>query len=169
MGRDRFVCCSVNHSNRRPRSRCYICGRPRTARQGRTTPARNQRRQRDRCQAVRPDRVRARMGRFRFPVSAVRHYSEKGMVVVRARDEESLTGLSTLAKVAVKKSLYNDYPYRVHVKDNMFQKWLILSAASMDYTNFKDRVHETRGDHFADVLMGVWDIMHEVEDEGARQ
>lgn len=102
-------------------------------------------------------------------VSAVRHYSEKGVVVVRARDNESLSGLSILAKVAVKKSPYNDYPYRVHVSGDVFQEWLILSAASMEYTNFKDRVHETRGDQFADVLMGVWGIMHDVEDEGARQ
>ena len=102
-------------------------------------------------------------------VSTVRHYSEKGVMVVRARDKESLSGLSTLAKVPVKKSPYNDYPYRVHVKDDVFQEWLISSAASMDYTNFKDRVHKTRGDHFAGVLMGVWEIMHEVEDEGVRQ
>ena len=102
-------------------------------------------------------------------VSAVRHYSEDGVVVVRARDQESLSGLSSLAKVAVKKSPANDYPYRVHVKDDVFQEWLRSSAASIDYTNFKDRVHLTRGDHFAGVLVDVWEIMHEVEDEGARQ
>ena len=102
-------------------------------------------------------------------VSAVRHYSEKGVLVVRARDKESLSGLSTLAEIAVKKSPYLDYPYRVHIKDDVFQEWLTSSVASMDYTNFKDRVHLTRGYHFADVLMDVWDIMHEAEDEGARQ
>lgn len=102
-------------------------------------------------------------------ISAVRHYSKKGVVVVRARETESLSGLSILAKVAVKKSPYNDYPYRVHVNDDVFQEWSISSAASMEYTNFKDRVHETRGDQFANVLMGVWEIMHDVEDEGARQ
>lgn len=102
-------------------------------------------------------------------VSAVRHYSDSGVVVVRSRDEESLNELAGKADVQVEKSPYNDYPYRIHVKDEVFQSWLTEISQKMDYTNFKDRVYETRGEKFAHTLMGVWEIMHEVEDNCARK
>lgn len=101
-------------------------------------------------------------------VSAVRHYSEPGTVVVRARDRESLAELAGLVDAPIAKSPVNDYPYRVHVSDESFVKWLTSNVASLDYTNFKDRVHDTRGDHYADALLSVWSIMHEVEDGDAR-
>lgn len=101
-------------------------------------------------------------------VSAVRHYSEPDIIVVRARDSESLETLATSAGVPIQKSPVNDYPYRVHVEEKRFNSWLLANVASLDYTNFKDRVHDTRGDHFASALMGVWDIMHDVEDDDAR-
>lgn len=39
---------------------------------------------------------------------------------------------------------------------------------AVDYTNFKNRVHESRGHDFADALLSVWSAMHQVEDEEAR-
>jgi hypothetical protein len=101
-------------------------------------------------------------------VSAVRHYSEPDVIVVRARDSESLEALATSSSTAIQRSPVNDYPYRVHVAEKSFSSWLLANIASLDYTNFKDRVHDTRGDHFASALMGVWEIMHEVEDDDAR-
>lgn len=102
-------------------------------------------------------------------ISAVRHYSENGVVVVRARDEKSLRELSVKSGEKITNSPYNDYPYRVHVSDEIFQAWLAETCQKMDYTNFKDRVYETRGEKFAHTLMGVWEIMHDVEDKGARK
>lgn len=101
-------------------------------------------------------------------VSAVRHYSESGVVVVRARDRESLEILADRADAPIAKSPLNDYPYRVHVSDESFRQWLTSNVTSMDYTNFKDRVHDTRGDDYASALLSVWDIMHHVEDDDAR-
>jgi hypothetical protein len=101
-------------------------------------------------------------------ISAVRHDAEPETVVVRARDRESLEALAGATGEQVRKSPVNDYPYRVHVSENEFRQWLTGCVESMDYTNFKNRVHETRGDHFASVLMDVWEIMHEVEDDDSR-
>jgi len=62
----------------------------------------------------------------------------------------------------------NDYPYRVLVADSVFATWLSKQTMAVDYTNFKDRVHDTRGHDFAGALMGVWSEMRQVEDEDAR-
>jgi len=101
-------------------------------------------------------------------VSVVRHYSQPEIVVVRARDRESLEVLATAAGVSVEQTPVNDYPYRVHVPQEDFSDWLLNCIGSLDYTNFKNRVHDTRGGNFASTLMSVWETMHEVEDDDAR-
>lgn len=68
----------------------------------------------------------------------------------------------------IEKSPNNDYPYRIHVSEKEFKQWLVDTVSSLDYGNFKDRVHESRGHNFASALMGVWEIMHAVEDDEAR-
>ena len=101
-------------------------------------------------------------------VSAVRHFSEKDKLVVRARDEKSLEGLANSVGLEIVSTPSNDYPYRVLVADSVFAKWLSKQTMAVDYTNFKDRVHDTRGHDFAGALMGVWSEMRQVEDEDAR-
>jgi KaiC/GvpD/RAD55 family RecA-like ATPase len=101
-------------------------------------------------------------------VSAVRHYSEKDKLVVRARDEKSLESLANYVGLEIVSTPSNDYPYRVLVADAVFATWLSKQTMAVDYTNFKNRVHETRGHDFSGALMGVWETMHQVEDEGAR-
>ena len=101
-------------------------------------------------------------------ISAVRHYSQPQMIVVRARDRESLEVLASATGVAVEQTPINDYPYRVHVTQEDFSGWLQHCINTLDYTNFKDRVHDIRGDNFASTLMSVWETMHNVEDDDAR-
>lgn len=101
-------------------------------------------------------------------VSAVRHRTEPETVVVRARDRASLEVLAELADAPIEKSPTADYPYRVEVPELGFSQWLVASVASLDYSNFKDRVHDTRGEEYANALMGVWNLMHDVEDDEAR-
>ncbi len=101
-------------------------------------------------------------------VSAVRHFSEKDKLVVRARDQKSLESLSNSVGLEIISTPSNDYPYRVLVADSVFVKWLSKQTMAVDYTNFKDRVHDTRGHDFAGALMGVWSEMRQVEDEDAR-
>ncbi len=102
-------------------------------------------------------------------VSAVRHYDDLNLVVVRARDAQSLEVLAELAETPVEKTPENDYPYRVSVKDETLKFWLSTTVDMLDYTNFKSRVSVTRGDDYAHALMSVWTTMHEVEDAEARR
>ena len=101
-------------------------------------------------------------------VSAVRHFSEKDKLVVRARDQKSLEGLANAVGLDIISTPSNDYPYRVLVADSVFATWLSKQTMAVDYTNFKDRVQDTRGHDFAGALMSVWSAMHQVEDAGAR-
>jgi len=101
-------------------------------------------------------------------VSAVRHYDQPAIVVVRARDRESLQDLAASVDAPIEKSPSNDYPYRVHVGEREFSEWLVRAVADLDYHNFKDRVHDTRGHVYADALLRVWGAMHDVEDDDAR-
>ena len=101
-------------------------------------------------------------------ISTVRHYSEKEQLVVRSRDGESLASLSKFSGIEIQKTPFNDYPYRLHVEESVFSLWLSRQLQQLDYTNFKNRVHDVRGDEFASALLSVWSIMHEIEDEGAR-
>jgi hypothetical protein len=101
-------------------------------------------------------------------VSAVCHYNEKGVVVVRSRDRKSLEELARVTDEPIENSPHNDYPYRVHVTKEQFQSWLVGMVSSMDYTNFKNHVYGTRGPDFAHALSGVWSVMHDVEDDDAR-
>ena len=91
----------------------------------------------------------------------------KGLMV-RARDRQSLTPLSTLAKTEIKKSPTHDYPYRVFITNELFAEWLANMAKSVEYRNFKAEVADVRGYDFSKPLMKVWSVMHEVEDKEAR-
>jgi len=101
-------------------------------------------------------------------VSAVRHFSEPDQLVVRVRDHLSLEGLADFCGAEIKRTPVNDYPYRVQITDEKLAVWMTKQISSMTYTNFKNRVHDTRGHDFADALMMVWSAMHEVEDAEAR-
>ena len=101
-------------------------------------------------------------------VSVVRHYEDEHVLVVRARDRESLRGLEQDSATGIEKTPRNDYPYRVYLTEDSLIKWFVNLLDKAIYSNFKDRVYETRGSEFASSLLGVWSIMREVEDEGAR-
>ena len=96
-------------------------------------------------------------------VSAIVHYDDQNIIVVRSREIESLDGIAALADVQVKSTPTNDYPWRVHVSRAIFQEWLALMVEDMAYKNFKNRVQDTRGDEFHSALSKVWDVMHEIE------
>ena len=99
-------------------------------------------------------------------VSAV---SDGSDLMVRSRDRESLVPLAAVAKVEIKKTPKNDYPYRVYVKHEVFAEWVAMMVRNIQYGNFKSEVAATRGYEFAHPLMKIWSAMHEVEDSGARE
>lgn len=97
-------------------------------------------------------------------VSAVRKPWATDKMTVRARDKESLAGLSKLSGEAISTSMDSDYPHRVVVADEVFKNWLLTTIEEMDYDNFKNRVAITRGKKFASLLGQVWYTMLGAED-----
>ena len=100
-------------------------------------------------------------------VSAVMHHGDNNIIIVRARETESLDGIAALADVKIVSTPARDYPWRVHVSREAFQSWLASSVAELSYTNFKNRIHDTRGDEFYSALSEVWSVMHAVEERGS--
>ena len=88
---------------------------------------------------------------------------------VRSRDRLSLEPLAAVAGDQIIVGAGTDYPYRLLCDRATFATWLTSQVEQMDYRNFKNRVHDVRGDEFADALMSVWGAMYEVTDEEGRQ
>lgn len=101
-------------------------------------------------------------------ISAVRKPEYPGVVTVRSRDRESLELLAAKAQVEIKRSPHGDYPYRVFVGDGPFIEWFLDRGSELSYSNFKNRVVQTRGKKFASALNQVWAAMLSVEDDEAR-
>jgi hypothetical protein len=101
-------------------------------------------------------------------ISAVRKPEYPGVVTVRSRDRESLELLAQKAQVEIKRSPHGDYPYRVFVTDGPFIEWFLDRGSELSYSNFKNRVVQTRGKKFASALNQVWAAMLSVEDDEAR-
>lgn len=101
-------------------------------------------------------------------ISAVRKPEQPGVVTVRSRDRKSLEALAAKAQVEIRRSPRGDYPYRVFVGDGPFIEWFLDRGGELQYSNFKNRVAETRGKEFANALNKVWVTMLSVEDAEAR-
>lgn len=99
-------------------------------------------------------------------VSAVKHGND---LVVRSRDKESLEPIAGLAKKEITSSPNSDYPYRVITDSETFARWAQHMALNIDYPNFKSEVAQVRGHDYAHALTRVWSVMHEVEDNEARE
>jgi hypothetical protein len=98
-------------------------------------------------------------------VSAVVHRDEPDTIIARARDARSLDELGSRSGSEVTYTPDADYHHRVSVSRADFQAWLSDSVSTMDYPNFKDRVHETREPAFLDALYEVWGAMHRYQSE----
>ena len=93
-------------------------------------------------------------------VSAVVHRDDADLIVVRARDLESLEPLIERTGAEVNPWTSWDYAYRIVVPRVEFATWLSERASAIDYTNFKDSARERRGGDFVKALGKVWDVMH---------
>jgi len=96
-------------------------------------------------------------------VSAVTHWDNPEIIVVRARDYESLLPVADYAEQVIQHTPDNDYPIRVEVKREVFAEYVAGQIASMTYSNYKDRMYSTRGSDFTHALGSVWSTMHQVE------
>jgi len=102
-------------------------------------------------------------------VSVVKDTKKPGMLIVRARDAESLSTISAMSGSPVVKSPLNDYPYRVFVDPQTYSLWLMETASEINYTNFKNHMYKVRGSDFAHSLSRVWEVMCDTEDLEARK
>ena len=101
-------------------------------------------------------------------VSAIRHHSEAGKLVVRARDYKSLEGLANAIGLDIEPSPGRDYPYRVFIDDSTFATWLSKQIMKINYTNYKSHMEEIRDHDFSSALHSVWSALRQVEDGEAR-
>ena len=101
-------------------------------------------------------------------VSVIRHHSEAGKLVVRARDHQSLEGLAHAVGLDIEPSPGRDYPYRVCIDDSTFATWLSKQIMKINYTNYKSHMEEIRDHDFSSALHSVWSAMRQVEDGEAR-
>lgn len=96
-------------------------------------------------------------------ISAVTHWDNPEVIVVRSRDYDSLLPIADYAEEVIKHTPENDYPVRVEVHREVFAQWVAEQATNMTYTNYKDRMYQTRGKKFTGALTDVWSIMHHTE------
>ena len=98
-------------------------------------------------------------------VSAVRHYEDPHIFIVRARDELSLASLAEAAETSISATPDHDYPFRAMVSRDIFAEWVLEQVSNLNYTNYKAHMWSERPD-FADALHDVWVAMHQVTPKG---
>lgn len=97
-------------------------------------------------------------------VSAVTHWDDENIIVVRGRDRKSLEPIAQVSGEEIRVTPNNDYPVRVHVPRAVFAEWALSQIDTMRYGNYKDRMAQTRGKEFTRALHDVWAAMLSVED-----
>jgi hypothetical protein len=94
-------------------------------------------------------------------VSAVQHRDKPDTLLVRARIKEDLEPLAEFAGAKIIETEDADYRFRCEVKKKTFSKWLSDQAESIDYTNFKNAVHDGTARDAA--YMRVWSAMNSLQ------
>lgn len=103
--------------------------------------------------------------------SAVEHRDDPSLLVIRARDEDSLMNLAGdlgLEQDAVYTSFPSDYPFRAIVPKIRYAQWCYDRVLGIDYDNFKSRATTERGGDYAGFLHEVWSAGLALTDEATR-
>ena len=97
-------------------------------------------------------------------VSAVRHRSKPGSLMVRARLRGDLERFfePSADVLGVEETRHADYRFRCTVSDAVFDAALMKSAASINYPNFKSSIGPN-DQHRHDAYMDVWSAMHRAQ------
>lgn len=101
-------------------------------------------------------------------VSAVVHRDDPDLIVVRARDRESLDALIERTGAEVNPWEGGDYAFRIVVPRDEFTAWTAEQAEAIDYTNFKDSAADRRGGGFVKALGEVWRTMYDFQVKARR-
>lgn len=110
-------------------------------------------------------------------LSAVEHRDDKNMLMVRARDKQSLETMlegielagaaegKETEKLEIVQKLPSDYPWRVEVTKATFALFVQHEIMNyLNYHNFKSAVTEIRGNKWHNAAMNVWVDMLAVSD-----
>lgn len=116
-------------------------------------------------------------------VSAVQHRDDHDLTMVRARDRLSLDAMllsieesfieSGKTEKEAKAITFNhpiyavvgDYKWRVVVPKSMFAMFMVQETMKyLNYSNFKSKLTETRGNNYHNVAMKIWTAAHGLTD-----
>lgn len=92
-------------------------------------------------------------------VSAVEDRDDPTVIMVRARDFDSIEALCVVLDIGPSKIVMyagTDYPYRVALSREQWVAFATHAAEAVTYPNFKHEAEVRRGKGYADVLMQVW-------------
>jgi len=98
-----------------------------------------------------------------YSVVADKHNPER--VLVRARDDNDAQRMADRLTDAGRKPVLviptpdADYAFRMYVSRELFAHVMADAVRDIDYTNFKDEVHEVRGFERASIYSRVWAMM----------
>ena len=96
-------------------------------------------------------------------ISAVEHRDNPELVMVRARDENSINHLADNFGLKVTKTESADYLYRVTMTRTQFEKFLKDYARhELSYDNFKDSIINVK---FHDACIDVWKVMYDFQNK----
>ena len=101
-------------------------------------------------------------------ISVVDYGTKGGYLTARSRDRQSLEILSEIADSRIEFTPARDYQYRTLVKREDLSEFLTLQVETLNYSNFKDQVHDTLGDTYYHACGDVWVAMNAVTDDEAR-
>ncbi len=96
--------------------------------------------------------------------SAVQHFDDANLIHVRARFRGDLERLCEANNVApnVYETPLNDYPFRMDFERNVWERIVAAEAAGIDYSNFKNAVHDGTTRDWA--YMDVWAALRRAEE-----
>lgn len=106
-------------------------------------------------------------------VSVVRHKSQPGKLIVRARVREDLERFAKLLDTitgerhGIRETPGRDYRFRTVATKHAVAQVLARQITDIDYTNFKDAVHGDR--QRDDAYLDAWSAMHRLQRDKLRR
>lgn len=108
--------------------------------------------------------------------SVVQNYENADRLVVRARSRGDLESLITshgndlgITLKDINTNDSSDYRYRIHVDRAKWAVVMLKITNDIDYTNFKDSVHEKMGKERAGLCSHVWSVMYTLQDSEKKE
>lgn len=106
-------------------------------------------------------------------VSIVANIRNDNELLVRARDRADLQaflklGGSVMATRVIDVTPERDYRYRVSLARPFVAQVIARAAASVDYSNFKERAHERHGHERAHIYGRIWSDALAIDTEAGR-